>query len=1378
MKSRSGCSFYETATSLTASAVLVALLLVLGSAADVGSAAYRPFTVVEASRTPNELKAGIATDVYLEIRNGPDRQTLEIPSMTAEPVTLELERFDIIAPDARFLIGSPGGEIETDRPEVVVLRGAAANDPESRAFVAISSNGMINGYVDGPNSPQLAFSTLKEDRRSGNGVLTVRPITGFGGLEVPFCGTEYDASLLPQIDKPFKANPPSAEGPLLQRVAIDADQAFVDLFGSAVEAQDYIVQLMAAVSDIYIRDNNIRMTLAAARVWPSGGEPFNAYDLSGFRQHWWNNEDTSGLNIVHLFSGVRDAPYGGVAFLATTCSGYAYGIDAYMNGTFLSPVDYPDNGNWDLNLVAHEMGHNHGTGHTHDDPNLVPLIDECGNGIYTRGTIMSYCHTSQGYQRNIDLRFHRRIQEIIQLNAGSAACHPYDCNGNNVDDSIDIAMAVSPDTNGDGIPDECQDCNNNGTLDPQDIALGAPDVDGNGILDECEADCNGNNYPDNAETWNYLANDDDGNNIPDECDPDCNGNFILDYSEIQADMSLDIDRDRVLDECQDCNGNFVWDWYDIGRPYSLFVANEGTGQVREFHGLSGVLAHQIGSFPITLPQYVVSSSNGQFVYITDAIGVVIRLDVATLAVTTLVAGGSGGLGNPTGITLDGAGNLYVADNTNSVVKRYSATGTYLGDFVTAGSPLNGPDGLEFGPNGNLFVTSSDDAVYEYNGTTGAYVGPFVSPGSGGLSGPRDLAFLDNGNMLVTSFNSNEVLEYAAGTGAYVKLFSDEYGWTKPWGITKGFNGNIFLTGDNGGQYRVFEYFQTGIYFRSFVRGSGFLSQARGLCFLPGSPNDLNENWIPDSCEPGDMDGDGIANVDDNCPTIANSSQDDGDGDGAGDACDNCPSPNPDQRDVDNDGVGDICDNCPAHANAGQADGDGDGRGDECDNCPGLSNPTQADTDGDFIGDLCDICPNDFSNDADGDSICGSLDNCPTVYNPDQTDVNGNGIGDVCEAEVYDTVATACTQLAVSSMGNFGNTGEFGASLDYGFQGDCEFLYLYDGSPMVGRNTGSDTTLSYRLYDSQHFKMKPGGKFSTPTADSGDYEIFESASFMTEDTTLAIEKTWYAPKHADTCNFVIQCMRLYSADGGTHSGLAVGEFVDWDIPASSNVNNTGGFIISDKLIYLQGTGFGCQDNTLRQGGQALLGIAVNSDCADTSVTPYGALTQSNSTYIYPNNGPVAGEMFTLMQQSGYTALGSSTDQFALMTFYSNLTINPGDTVEIYSVIASTRTASLSANVAEARQWFADHLQTGCGGVCCNGDGIRGNVDGLTGPAGEVDVADLSYLVDYLFRGGPVPTCEDEANVDGMSGPGGPIDVADLSYLVDYLFRGGPPPPACP
>ncbi len=73
-------------------------------------------------------------------------------------------------------------------------------------------------------------------------------------------------------------------------------------------------------------------------------------------------------------------------------------------------------------------------------------------------------------------------------------------------------------------------------------------------------------------------------------------------------------------------------------------------------------------------------------------------------------------------------------------------------------------------------------------------------------------------------------------------------------------------------------------------------------------------------------------------------------------------------------------------------------------------------------------------------------------------------------------------------------------------------------------------------------------------------------------------------------------------------------------------------------------------------------------------------------------------------------------------------------------------------------------------CCIG--IRGNID--NDGAEQINVADLTYLVNYLFKGGPVPFCMDEGNINALA----QIDVADITYLVNYLFRAGPVPPVCP
>jgi C1A family cysteine protease len=70
---------------------------------------------------------------------------------------------------------------------------------------------------------------------------------------------------------------------------------------------------------------------------------------------------------------------------------------------------------------------------------------------------------------------------------------------------------------------------------------------------------------------------------------------------------------------------------------------------------------------------------------------------------------------------------------------------------------------------------------------------------------------------------------------------------------------------------------------------------------------------------------------------------------------------------------------------------------------------------------------------------------------------------------------------------------------------------------------------------------------------------------------------------------------------------------------------------------------------------------------------------------------------------------------------------------------------------------------CHGVVC-GD-----------PNGDktINVGDVVYLVNYLYKGGPPPDCEPITSC-GDSNLDGTINVGDAVYLVNYLFRGGPTP----
>lgn len=167
----------------------------------------------------------------------------------------------------------------------------------------------------------------------------------------------------------------------------------------------------------------------------------------------------------------------------------------------------------------------------------------------------------------------------------------------------------------------------------------------------------------------------------------------------------------------------------------------------------------------------------------------------------------------------------------------------------------------------------------------------------------------------------------------------------------------------------------------------------------------------------DSDDDGVFDRNDNCPGIANETQEDVDGDGAGDACDD---------DIDGDGVENEVDLCPRNSDPLQTDQDADGLGNACDDdvdgdgvlnaddsCVFEPNPNQTDLDRDGIADACDDDrDNDGLNDeeevrlgtdplradTDADGVSDRDDKCPLMVDPTNTDADGDGLGRVCDID--------------------------------------------------------------------------------------------------------------------------------------------------------------------------------------------------------------------------------------------------------------------------------------------------------------------------------------------------------------------------------------------
>ncbi|MEE8154997.1 MAG: M12 family metallo-peptidase [Phycisphaerales bacterium] len=830
-------------------------------------------------------------------------------------VSLELERFEVTRADTRYVLGRIGGgdvELAYNPSRLALYRGRVRGLSDSHVFIGFGG-GSAFGFIDVGGGIQRYQVSAVANAQVPPGRTSLSVFQSDSVVSLPpgvaLCGVDT-SGLVAAEPAPLGAHlgtlPPT---PRVIELAIETDFELFELFNDVDAVADYVTLLYAAVSDIFLRDVNARIVLTFVRVWDTADDLFNEESpLGPFRDYWEQNMGGVHRDAAQFFSGRRDMPYGGSAWVGSLCGSFGYSVVGYALGYFPNP-DVPSAFHYDIHVTAHELGHNFAAFHSHDYG-----IDTCNDlfGPTERGTIMSYCsQTRNGGNANTDQRIHAIIKDVIQEYFNEIDCLFHDCNDNGVPDDQDISGGDSADVNGNGVPDECEDCNGNGVIDTIDISSGfSADLNGNDIPDECEADCNSNDIPDDLDISLGNSADVNGNDIPDECEPDCNENGVPDYNEIQADMTLDVDRNLVLDSCQDCDDDGINDLDALGGAHNVWIANHDPGgAAKEYHAVSGAFVKASESGVIINGDDLIISADGRIFVTSSADDRVVQLDAAGEYVGDFVEAGAGGLNHPAAMTFGPGGKLFVVSRDNHSVLRYDGlTGVFLGAFVSSGAGgLSFPVGLAFGPDGNLYVSSdsASDTILRYDGTTGQFIDIFVEAAdNGGLNNPRGLLFKPDGNLLVASFLTKQVLEYDGQTGAFVRQFNNGGTQTAltldgPWALRLGRSGNVFVSryaiaggeagGDGFGQRildlhlnttRIFEFdVETGIFLRSYVMGHDTdLWTPTGFDFMPGFDADCNFNLIPDTCDIADgtsldRNGNGIP---DECETVTG----DIDGDGS------------------------------------------------------------------------------------------------------------------------------------------------------------------------------------------------------------------------------------------------------------------------------------------------------------------------------------------------------------------------------------------------------------------------------------------------------------------------------------------------------------------
>jgi streptogramin lyase len=150
--------------------------------------------------------------------------------------------------------------------------------------------------------------------------------------------------------------------------------------------------------------------------------------------------------------------------------------------------------------------------------------------------------------------------------------------------------------------------------------------------------------------------------------------------------------------------------------------------------------------------------------------------------TTLVSNVS-----PDGVAVDGVGNVYIADSGNNAIKQWTAANSNVTTLVSLG--LNNPHGVAVDVAGNVYIADSgNNAIKQWTAANSN----LITLVSAGLDNPEAVAVDGSGNVYIADTGYAMISEWTPANSNLTTLVSAGFG--APQSVAVDGGGNVYMAG--------------------------------------------------------------------------------------------------------------------------------------------------------------------------------------------------------------------------------------------------------------------------------------------------------------------------------------------------------------------------------------------------------------------------------------------------------------------------------------------------------------------------------------------------------------------------------------------------------